>query len=113
MDAGFTLLVSFLLAIVLLQVSLDPTYPARAVRPRCSHVRERMVTDRPFLPVLYASGYTDSEAIGEHALGRGWQYLAKPYSASDLLREVRSILDRDGVAVERGDREPRSIANEV
>jgi signal transduction histidine kinase len=67
---------------------------------------ERMVTDQPLLHVLYASGYADSEAIGKRALARGWQYLAKPYSASDLLREVRMIIDRSGVAVESGDREP-------
>jgi signal transduction histidine kinase len=67
---------------------------------------ERMVTDQPLLRVLYASGYASSEAIGKHARASDWQYLAKPYSASDLLREVRRILDRNGVAVVREDRKP-------
>jgi two-component system cell cycle sensor histidine kinase/response regulator CckA len=67
---------------------------------------ERLVTDQPFLHVLYASGYADDVAIGKHERACGWQYLAKPYSASDLLREVQRMLGRDGVAVEHGDREP-------
>ena len=61
---------------------------------------ERLAEEQPNLRVLYASGYSDDEIIGERALRRGWEYIAKPYAVSDLLHRVRLIIDRDGAVVE-------------
>jgi FixJ family two-component response regulator len=48
---------------------------------------------RPGLRVLFMSGYTDS-AIGHHGvLDPGTEFLQKPFSADDLTRKVRSLLD--------------------
>jgi two-component SAPR family response regulator len=57
-------------------------------------------TMRPGTQVLYISGYTDS-AIDHHGvLEPGIAYLPKPFSADDLARKVREVLDGTGVGVE-------------
>ena len=53
---------------------------------------------RPGTHVLYISGYTDS-AIGHHGvLEPGIAFLQKPFSAADLTRKVRAVLDDAPVA---------------
>jgi PAS domain S-box-containing protein len=48
---------------------------------------------RPGTQVLYISGYTDSQ-IGHHGvLEEGIAFLQKPFSADDLTRKVREVLD--------------------
>jgi CheY-like chemotaxis protein len=48
--------------------------------------------------VLFTSGYT-ARAMAERAtLDPALPFLAKPWTASDLLRRVRQVLDRPGVA---------------
>jgi PAS domain S-box-containing protein len=48
---------------------------------------------RPNLRVLYTSGYTE-DVIGHHGvLDAGIEFLAKPYSVTDLAYRVREILD--------------------
>jgi CheY-like chemotaxis protein len=55
---------------------------------------------RPGTQVLYISGYTDS-AIDHHGvLEPGIAYLPKPFSADELARKVREVLDGAGMAVE-------------
>jgi PAS domain S-box-containing protein len=49
------------------------------------------------MPVLYISGYEERAVMGEGQLDPGEQFLAKPFSASELLRKVREILDAIGV----------------
>jgi PAS domain S-box-containing protein len=48
---------------------------------------------RPETRVLYMSGYT-ADAIGNHGvLEPGTHFIQKPFSADDLLRKLRSVLD--------------------
>jgi DNA-binding response OmpR family regulator len=48
---------------------------------------------RPGTQVLYMSGYTDS-AIDHHGvLEDGIAYLAKPFTAAELARTVREVID--------------------
>jgi FixJ family two-component response regulator len=55
---------------------------------------------RPGTQVLYISGYTDS-AIGHHGvLEPGIAFLQKPFSADDLARKVRNVLDGSVVGVD-------------
>jgi CheY-like chemotaxis protein len=55
---------------------------------------------RPGTEVLYMSGYTDS-AIDHHGvLEPGIAYLPKPFSADELTRKVREVLDGAAVAVQ-------------
>jgi len=48
---------------------------------------------RPTLKVLYMSGYTGN-AIGHHGvLDAGTHFIAKPFTAANLARKVREVLD--------------------
>ena len=54
---------------------------------------ERLLAERPGTPVLYASGY-DEEMVAERAsLDPSIQYLAKPYTAAQLLDRIQTLLD--------------------
>jgi PAS domain S-box-containing protein len=65
--------------------------------PEVAHAVTSM---RPGTQVLYISGYTDS-AIGHHGvLEPGIAFLQKPFSADDLARKVRVLLDEAAVPVD-------------
>ena len=54
---------------------------------------ERIATDRPQLRVLYMSGYTDDTIVHHGVLSGGTHFINKPYSGTQLVRKVRSLLD--------------------
>ena len=63
-------------------------------------VAQAVTSMRPGTQVLYTSGYTDS-AIGHHGvLEPGIAFLQKPFSADDLTRKVRTLLDEASVPVD-------------
>jgi len=63
-------------------------------------VAQAVTSMRPGTEVLYTSGYTDS-AIGHHGvLEPGIAFLQKPFSADDLTRKVRALLDEASVPVD-------------
>jgi two-component system cell cycle sensor histidine kinase/response regulator CckA len=63
-------------------------------------VAQAVTSMRPGTEVLYTSGYTDS-AIGHHGvLEPGIAFLQKPFSADDLTRKVRMLLDEAAVPVD-------------
>ncbi len=63
-------------------------------------VAQAVTSMRPRTHVLYTSGYTDS-AIGHHGvLEPGIAFLQKPFSADDLTRKVRVLLDEASVPVD-------------
>jgi signal transduction histidine kinase/CheY-like chemotaxis protein len=63
-------------------------------------VAQAVTSMRPGTQVLYTSGYTDS-AIGHHGvLEPGIAFLQKPFSADDLGRKVRALLDEASVPVD-------------
>ena len=54
---------------------------------------ERVTSLRPGIKVLYMSGYTD-DAIAHHGtLSPGTHFIAKPFSAVDLTKKVREVLE--------------------
>ncbi len=56
-------------------------------------VARRLTADRPDLPVLFISGYTDNE-LGEQGLSnRPKTFLQKPFTNSALTTRVRTLLD--------------------
>ena len=50
--------------------------------------------DHPDLPILLISGYADGTVTGV----RNTRFLRKPFSMSDLAREIRSTIDEFGLS---------------
>lgn len=55
---------------------------------------DELTTDRPTLPVLLCSAYSDEQARSQTIQDRGYRFLPKPYPMAALLREVRVLMDR-------------------
>jgi hypothetical protein len=45
------------------------------------------------MKVLYTSGYTDDAILRHGVLDDPTRFVAKPYTADDLKRKVRTVLD--------------------
>jgi PAS domain S-box-containing protein len=58
-----------------------------------SALAQRLRSRQPELKVLYLSGYPDDVLDGQDVLGPGRAFLRKPFSADDLVRKVREVLD--------------------
>jgi PAS domain S-box-containing protein len=56
----------------------------------------RLRGQRPGLPVLYMSGYTDSATLQLGALPPNTAFLPKPFSVEDLIRKVRTLMAARG-----------------
>jgi PAS domain S-box-containing protein len=54
---------------------------------------QRLADVRPEMKVLYTSGYTDDAMLRHGALDDPTRFVAKPYTAEDLKRKVRTVLD--------------------
>ena len=70
------------------------------VMPQMSgcELAERLVRGKPTLKVLYMSGYTD-EIIDRHGvLKDGLRLIGKPFTAADMSRKVRKVLDEGAAA---------------
>lgn len=48
----------------------------------------------PDLPILYISGHAGEEMVQRGLLARGAEFIQKPFQPEELLRAVRSLLDR-------------------
>lgn len=64
---------------------------------------ERLVLEHPDVPVLYASGYTDDEAMRRGLLSAGAPFIPKPFDPDKVLSRVRALLDGSLDVVERSD----------
>ena len=56
---------------------------------------ETLVVARPGIKVLYMSGYTDDAIVHHGTLDPGTHFITKPFTAADLARKVREVLDSD------------------
>jgi YesN/AraC family two-component response regulator len=56
---------------------------------------ERLTERIPSLKTLYMSGYTDNAIVHHGVLKPGVCFISKPFTAADLTRKVREVLDRD------------------
>jgi nitrogen-specific signal transduction histidine kinase/CheY-like chemotaxis protein len=54
---------------------------------------EQLRALRPGMKVLYMSGYTDDAVVRHGVLHEGTPFLSKPFTAIDLTRKVREVLD--------------------
>ena len=59
----------------------------------------RIAEHHPTLPVLFVSGYASEPMIERGVLGEDAAFLAKPFTADDLGRRVRTLLDGRSVTV--------------
>jgi signal transduction histidine kinase len=65
------------------------------VMPRLNgrELGERLAAERPELPVLFMSGYTDDDIVRRGMLHPDSPFLQKPFMPADLSRKVREVLD--------------------
>jgi len=49
----------------------------------------------PEIRILYMSGYTDNAIVRHGALGKGVNYIQKPFTMEGLARKVREVLDKE------------------
>ena len=55
---------------------------------------ERLGRQHPETRVLYTSGYTDEAVVRPDPLGRGTDFIQKPFTPATLALKVREVLDR-------------------
>lgn len=65
------------------------------VMPQMSgpQIAERLVERYPEVKVLYTSGYTDETIVRHGVLEQGVHFVGKPFSASELTKKIRAVLD--------------------
>jgi len=63
-----------------------------------SQLANRLLTLWPSLRVLYMSGYMEDAIVHHGVLEPGTEFIAKPFTASELTRKVREVIDRDSPA---------------
>ncbi|MDQ2901417.1 MAG: response regulator, partial [Acidobacteriota bacterium] len=73
-------------------IVLDTTMPVMNGEQALTQLREI----RPDIPVIVSSGYNEVEVVGRFAKQGITGFVQKPYSASRLVEEVRSILEKGG-----------------
>jgi CheY-like chemotaxis protein len=56
---------------------------------------DRLTVARPGIKVLYMSGYADDAILHHGTLAPGTHFIGKPFSAADLTKKVREVLDSD------------------
>jgi two-component system cell cycle sensor histidine kinase/response regulator CckA len=58
----------------------------------------RLIQFYPEMKVLYMSGYTsDWLALGDGNLGKGIEFIRKPFTLDKLARKIREVLDRQSI----------------
>jgi two-component system cell cycle sensor histidine kinase/response regulator CckA len=56
-------------------------------------VAELLHLERPGVPVLYMSGYTDDSIVHHGVLAAGTHFIQKPFAPNALVRQVRETLN--------------------
>jgi two-component system, cell cycle sensor histidine kinase and response regulator CckA len=59
-----------------------------------NELAERIASSRPEIRMLYMSGYTDPEVIGNNISENSAPFMQKPFTAEVLERKVREVLDQ-------------------
>jgi FixJ family two-component response regulator len=56
---------------------------------------QALLKTRPMAKVLYMSGYADNAFVHHGVVDEGTHFIGKPFTATDMTRKVRSVLDND------------------
>jgi len=66
------------------------------VMPQMSgcELAECLASIHPGIKTLYMSGYTDNAIVHHGVLGKGVNFIQKPFTIDGLLRKVRKVLDQ-------------------
>jgi CheY-like chemotaxis protein len=62
-------------------------------------VAERIAELQPGLRVLFMSGYEDTSVVRQYVLEKGFALLKKPFTAEQLVKRVREVLESAAPAV--------------
>jgi two-component system, cell cycle sensor histidine kinase and response regulator CckA len=67
------------------------------VMPRMSGqaLAQSLLKTRPMAKVLYMSGYADNAFVHHGVVDEGTHFIGKPFTATDITRKVRDVLDND------------------
>jgi PAS domain S-box-containing protein len=67
------------------------------VMPRMSGqtLAQALLKTRPMAKVLYMSGYADNAFIHHGVVDEGTHFIGKPFTATDITRKIRGVLDND------------------
>ncbi len=57
---------------------------------------DKVLQQRPGLPVLFTTGYTRNAIVHDGRLDAGVHLLGKPYTQQDLARKIRELIDQKG-----------------
>jgi PAS domain S-box-containing protein len=57
---------------------------------------ERLATSRPDMITVFMSGYAGNALHSQGGLAEGTHFISKPFTASELTKKLREILDRSG-----------------
>jgi signal transduction histidine kinase/DNA-binding LacI/PurR family transcriptional regulator len=77
-------------------VITDVVMPGMGGRELAEHLRRLC----PAVPVLFISGYADSDALGEDPEATTVDLLQKPFAAETLVSHVRGLLDAGGTSTD-------------
>jgi two-component system, cell cycle sensor histidine kinase and response regulator CckA len=79
------------------------------VMPRMSGkaLAQALLKTRPMTKVLYMSGYADNAFVHHGVVDEGTHFLSKPFTAMDVARKVRSVIDAD--SKDTSDRHERAV----
>jgi DNA-binding NtrC family response regulator len=55
---------------------------------------KRLESLHPEMKVLYMSGYTDDAIVHHGVLGKGMNYIQKPFTVNGLTKKVREVLEQ-------------------
>ena len=56
---------------------------------------QALLKTRPMAKVLYMSGYADNAFIHHGVVDEGTHFIGKPFTATDITRKIRGVLDND------------------
>jgi FixJ family two-component response regulator len=73
-------------------------------------LQKRIVTERPYLPVIFISGHGDIPSTVQAMKAGAVDFLVKPFSNDMLLTSIRQSLERSRVALDR-EMEMRDLRN--